>query len=45
MNQDEIRTLLEIIKSGIKKSDWDFIYEAQEYLEEYSEDFLDESDN
>jgi len=38
MNESEIEELLRLLRKGIKKSDWDMIIEAEEFLEEFSSD-------
>lgn len=42
MNETEIESLLKMLRSGIKRSDWDIIIEAVEFLEEFSAEGDDE---
>ena len=35
MNDDEIKTVLNLLKTSIRRTDWDSVYEAVEYLEEF----------
>ena len=36
MNDDEIKTVLNLLKTSIRRTDWDGVCEAVEYLEEFS---------
>lgn len=42
MNETEIEFLLKMLRSGIKRSDWDIIIESVEFLEEFSAEGDDE---
>jgi hypothetical protein len=37
MNECDIAELLRLLKNGIKRSDWDLVVEAVEFLEEFSD--------
>ena len=45
MNDNDIKTVLNLLKTSIRRTDWECVCEAVEYLDEFSSsDISDEDD-